>query len=146
MLDSLIEKLKKSNDGNWYELTQTIDGIFLDLYYNGKVSNKDWFIVLKNINNWFGFCMRSGVWTWYECADIKESNLVVDYLKKSNELEWADIYASGIHNYQDLLEDGEYNNPIVNTWIEQSEIIDSWINLNEVYILQFLKRWILSNI
>ncbi|MBQ1339838.1 MAG: hypothetical protein IIY35_04345 [Ruminococcus sp.] len=102
------------------------------------------------LDGWQGMSFRCGVWQYYENGSFEKGKLerAADYLRADGEEKWADIFSSGIHDYADekyQIETETDTFPYPEEWLNDSDIIDDWIDENEIYISEWKRRLILSH-
>lgn len=95
-LNKLFQKLLGMDYKNMYEMEAEF---FLALYYGFSENRLLWINAFLTISSWFGISMRSGVWTFYETANVQEITDTLQYLKLNNEDELVAIFEKGIHDY-----------------------------------------------
>lgn len=95
------------------------------------------------IANWAATSMRSGVWTFYEATPSTEIQATLDYLVDGKHTELADIFASGIHEYQDPKYAENFQYP--DEWITESDVIDQWISRHEAQIFSWEMNLLLTH-
>lgn len=100
-------------------------------------------VAFLNISNWQGISVRSGVWTFYESANPKDLVTTSEYLVQKGQIELAAIFNSGIHDYQNPQYAQNYDYP--NEWMEESDLIDSWIMVHIKQLNEWKRELLLEN-
>lgn len=139
-LNKLFQKLLGMDYKNMYEMEAEF---FLALYYGFSENRLLWINAFLTISSWFGISMRSGVWTFYETANVQEITDTLQYLKLNNENELAAIFEKGIHDYQNPKYAENYNYP--EEWIKESEQIDEWISVHEDWLWKWEYNLLVMN-
>lgn len=95
------------------------------------------------ISSWFGTSQRSGVWTFYEATNLEEIDATLQYLKTNNDMELAEIFEKGIHDYHNPIYAENFDYP--EEWIEESDEIDKWIMEHEEWLWQWEYKMLIDN-
>lgn len=117
--------------------------LFIELY---NIQNKpDFITVLLNLSSWMGTSMRSGVWTYYESADLENIDVTRKYIsEKIGDEELINMYTQGINDYGNEIYQDNYDYP--QEWLDESEQIDKWINLNMKLIIKIFQDILRDNL
>lgn len=117
--------------------------LFIELY---NIQNKpDFITVLLNLSSWMGTSMRSGVWTYYESADLENIDVTRKYIsEKIGNEELINMYTQGINDYGNEIYQDNYDYP--QEWLDESEQIDKWINLNMKLIIKIFQDILRDNL
>lgn len=129
----------KLNSDDMYCIDDGIFEIFLYLYANNKLDMSVEIITFSELLNWQSASARSGVWTYYEVAKMKNMIIAKNYLKDNKNIDIYNIYSYGIHDYTNASDED------INKWVEESDIIDDWLNQEEILVLRYLKGLILNS-
>lgn len=98
-------------------------------------------ICFMKISAWRGISLRSGVWTYYEGAEVEAIQTTIQYLKAFGPEELAATYTFGVHDYRNL----RYRNcEYPETWINESTMIDDWIFEHELQISEWQRHLLLA--
>lgn len=124
---------QKLNSNDKYCIYDGIFEISLYLYANNKLNMSVETITFNELLNWQSASARSGVWTYYEVAKMENMIITKNYLKDNKNMNIYDIYSYGIHDYNNALDND------INKWVEESDIIDDWLNRNELLVINYLK-------
>lgn len=137
-IHKLYEKLDVTPPSDFAQL----DGDFFLFFYRiPKEKLLPSMISFMEISAWQGTSLRSGVWTYYEGAEVESIQTTVQYLKAFGPEEFATMYAFGVHDYQNP----HYRNcSYPETWISESTIIDDWIFKHEQQIWEWQRRLLLA--
>ncbi len=139
-INILYQRLETIDTKDFYQIESDF---FMKLYKISGEKQHPAITAFLTISTWYGSCLRSGVWTFYEVADMKAVYITLEYLRQAGQNEWAVIFESGIHDYQNPQYAGNYDYP--ESWIEESGAIDNWIWRNEEKIIDWERRVLLEN-
>lgn len=138
---ALYERLEKTDRKHFYLLEADF---FLKFYYEiPREERPDDVVAFMTISNWSGFSRRSGVWTYYEVADPTDLEETIRYLQQHGDRELKEIFAYGIHDYQNPKYRENFNYP--KNWITESEKIDDWIAAHETWLWEWERTLLLEN-
>lgn len=142
MTRSVINELIVSAESSGPESFWKYDGDFFMLFYNRYKHTPSADIpviafMYMEINNWQGMSVRCGVWQYYESGAFEKEKFerVLSFLRANDELEMADVYARGIHDYA-TEKYQKYDYP--EEWFDEAEEIDEWLKDNEEYIYKWM--------
>ncbi len=150
-LNDLLVSYENSAPDNLYEFDYHFSMLFYELYKDSPFSQiPDVPFMFMGIDDWQGMSLRCGVWQYYENGDFETGKLqrVTDYLSSHGENDWADVFASGIHDYaNEIYQDDPVSHAVgyPEQWLEESGKIDDWIYENENYIYEWKRRLILDH-
>lgn len=101
--------------------------LFIELY---KIQTKpDFITAFLNLSSWKGTSLRSGVWTYFESTGTEDIEITRKYIaEKIDNEEIVNMYAQGIHDYGNEIYQENFDYP--QEWLDESEEIDKWINMN----------------
>lgn len=136
-ITELYSQLFSISNRDFYQLESEFFMHFLD-WPNEKKSRP--VVAFQTISNWNAASLRSGVWTFYEVADKKDLNSTFEYLRETEQKEFASIFESGIHDYQSV-ENMDYPDE----WIEQADLIDEWITEHEDWLIGWKRNLLMEN-
>ena len=139
-IERIIEQLDRVTDDNFFQIEADLFMAFQRIPNEKKPSSV---IAFLSVSNWQGASLRSGVWTFYEIADTNDLMITSEYLIQTQQTELADIFAKGIHDYQNPQYADNFDYP--HEWMEESVIIDDWIFNNEKQLIEW-KRNVLMEI
>lgn len=134
-IERLYEQLNITTDDNFYQLEADLFMAFQSIPDEKKPQPV---VAFLTISNWQGTSLRSGVWTFYEAANLNDLTVTTKYLAKTGQTELADIFAKGIHDYQNPKYAKDYNYPA--EWIKEADLIDSWIFKHEEWLLKWKRN------
>lgn len=99
--------------------------------------------IYSTISQWLGNSLRSGVWTYYEIADMQDLKLTAQYLSSCSWKEFHNMFCLGMHDYQSpqFIENFDYPQE----WIDESESIDKWIWDNEQKLYEWQREFLLTH-
>jgi hypothetical protein len=138
----LYKKLETTDMNNFYNIDTDF---MLEIYELIKIATSnipDCLRIYSTISQWFGNSLRSGVWTYYEIADMEDLQLTVQYLSLSSWKEFYHMFSWGIHDYQSPQYSENFDYP--EEWINESESIDMWITSNEHRLYEWQKEFLLD--
>jgi len=138
----LYKKLETTDMGEFYHVDNDFMLEILELTKIGKSNIPDCIRIYSTISQWFGNSVRSGVWTYYEIADMQDLELTAQYLSHCSWKEFHHMFCLGIHNYQSPEFIENFNYP--QEWIDESESIDEWIMSNEQKLYEWQKEFLLE--
>jgi len=148
-MNDLLTGYAGSASENLYEYEYDLYMFFYGIYRDTPFRDiPDTAFMFMETDGWQGMSGRCGVWQYYESGAFDKGRLerAAAYLKADGEEEWADIFASGIHDYAAQEYQAEDNAvPYPDEWIDGSEKIDNWIYANELYINEWKRRLILTH-
>lgn len=139
-LEKIYERLFDINKEDFFLIEADFFTVLSTIPIEKKTACVTAFLV---ISNWSGTSLRSGVWTFYEVCNVEEIEVALQYLKQSGAEEMATVFASGIHDYQNPRYAENFDYP--EEWIEESDKIDSWINDNQQYIIEWKYKLLMDN-
>ena len=149
MTCSAINDLIVSAESSGYENFWEYDGEFFMLFFNKfrhtlVVDIPVIAFMYMEINNWHGMSVRCGGWQYYESGAFEKEKFewVWSFLRTNGEMEMADVYAHGIHDYANERYQ-KYDYP--EEWLDEAEEIDEWIKANEEYIYKWMYDLILEH-
>lgn len=100
--------------------------------------------VFMILEDWYSCWFRGGSWTFYEYyAGKKALKITLNFLRKFADKEMADIFESGIHEYDNPKYKKDSNYP--KEWLDEAEQIDIWIENRESEIFRFLEKILIDN-
>lgn len=140
-LERLYQQLAELESDDFYQIESDFCQVLSeDLPETGRPACVIAFLV---ITDWFAKSQGSGVWTFYEAGDPEEIETALQFLKESENQELADIFAYGIHDYQNPKYAEQFDYP--EEWIEESDKIDDWIEENEAWLNAWQRNLLLEN-
>ena len=94
-LEKLFNKIETTADNDLeIEIFNSVSEIY-------NIPNKpDWLTAFFTISSWLGTSERAGVWNFYEATDSKDINITLNYLSDNGYYNLKEIFAKGIHDYQ----------------------------------------------
>lgn len=116
--------------------------LFIKLYY---IHNKpDFITAFLNLSSWKSTSLRSGVWTYFEATGIEDIEVTRKYItEKIDNEELVNMYAQGIHDYGNEIYQENFDYP--QEWLDESEEIDKWINMNMKQIVKICQDILSDN-
>ncbi len=117
-----------------------------DLYCKlNTIENKpDFVTAFLDISSWLGTSLRGGVWTYYEATAQREVEQVISFLQKyAPDNKITELYSMGNHDYSNEKYQSDFNYP--QEWLDESDIIDTWIDENELVIVAFMQELLSNN-
>lgn len=138
---SLSNKLNSISYKDLFEIEPEIFMYFSQTSFENRLPCVNAYLA---VSNWLGTSLRSGVWTFYEAAKPNEINAVLAFLRENNDIDLADVFEKGVHDYQNPVYAENYDYP--EAWIEESEEIDQWIWEHEDWLWQWEYRLLIDNI
>ena len=137
-LEKLFNKVETASDD---DLEIEIFNFSSEIY---NIQNKpDWLTAFFTISSWLGISERDGVWNFYEATDSKDINITLTYLSDNGYHNLKEIFAKGIHDYQNEKYRDNYDYP--EEWLDESEEIDDWIDEHRLDICKMEREILLDN-
>lgn len=136
--EKLYKKLEETDISDFYHVDTDF---MLEIFKMGTADIPDCLRIYSTISQWFGNSLRSGVWTYYEIADMQDLQLTEQYLSRCSWKELHHMFCLGKHDYQSPQFIGNFNYP--QKWIDESESIDKWIWNNEKKLVEWQREFLL---
>lgn len=140
--EKIYKKLETTDMDDFYYVDTDFMLEIYELTKKGTSNIPDCLRIYSTISQWFGNSLRSGVWTYYEIADMKDLQLAAQYLSQSSWKEFHYMFSFGIHDYQSSQYSENLDYP--EEWIDESESIDRWIMSNEHRLYEWQKDFLLD--
>ncbi len=139
-IERLYKQLSEITDDCFYQ----VESDFFMLLYRIPDENKHQIVrVFLTICNWHSTSLRSGVWTFYETANANDLIITLEYLNHTGLTELAEIFAKGIHDYQNPIYAENFDYP--DEWIEESDEIDCWISDHEEWLTDWKRNLLIKS-
>lgn len=137
-LEKLFNKIETTADNDLeIEIFNSVSEIY-------NIPNKpDWLTAFFTISSWLGTSERAGVWNFYEATDSKDINITLNYLSDNGYYNLKEIFAKGIHDYQNEKYRDNYEYP--EKWLDESEEIDDWIDQHRLDICKWERKILIDN-
>lgn len=145
-LNDLIISAEASGPENFWEYECEFFMLFYNRFSRTPLADiPDVAFMFMEISSWLGMSFRDGVWQYYESGASQKGKFerVISYLKTNVEDEMADIYAHGIHDYDNERYQKSYDYP--REWLDDSDDIDKWLMANGKYVFKWMYDLILDH-
>lgn len=140
-IEQLYQKLADMESENFYQIESDFCAVLSCSI--PKEGQPPCVVAFLTVANWFAMSQQSGVWTFYEAWSPEEIEITLEFLKKSGHTEFACVFASGIHDYQNACYKDDFDYP--EEWISESEKIDEWIEERESWLYKWEQNILLDN-
>lgn len=106
-------------------------------------AKSDVVVAFLTISNWKGTSLRSGVWTFYESVQQKDLEITSAYLTNAGQIELAEVFSRGIHDYQNPMYAECFDYP--SEWMDEADEIDRWISTHEHWLDAWMRNLLLKS-
>lgn len=136
----LYDALATTSDRDFYRIEADF---FMLLQRIPDAKKTDAVVTFLTISNWKGTSLRSGVWTFYESAQQKDLQTTSAYLTNDGQIELAEVFSRGIHDYQNPVYAESFDYP--SEWMDEADEIDHWISTHEHWLDAWMRNLLLKN-
>lgn len=136
----LFEKLTSISAKDFYQVEADLFVLLQEIPDDAK---SDVAVAFLTISSWKGTSLRSGVWTFYESARKKDLQTTSAYLTSDGQIEFAEVFSRGIHDYQNPVYAENFDYP--SEWMDEADEIDHWISAHEHWLDAWMRNLLLKS-